>query len=230
MSGSAVLIIVTSISTMAEGHPTGVWLEELTTPYYLFRDAGLPTTIASVAGGIVPIDPRSVKVAGENTTSVERFLADKALQHEVNNTVSVDDIDVADFSAVFLPGGHGTMWDFPTSSALVRLLESAWLRGRVIAAVCHGPAGLIGVKDATGAPLVRGRRLTAFTDAEERAVGLDATVPFLLETHLRELGAEFENASEFCPFVITDGNLITGQNPASSEPVANATIKRLIQA
>ncbi|HLO75492.1 MAG TPA: type 1 glutamine amidotransferase domain-containing protein [Magnetospirillum sp.] len=223
-----ILMILTSSATMGDSaEPTGVWFEELATPYYAFVDAGASVTLASIAGGAVPVDPRSVRPRGENEPSVERFLGDAAASASLKATPPVAAVDVSGYDAVFLPGGHGTMWDLPGSKALAALLGKAWASGKVVAAVCHGPAGLVGVKDAEGNPLVRGRRLTSFTDSEEQAVGLTATVPFLLESRLRELGGRYESAGNFQPFAIADGRLVTGQNPASSALTAKLTLEAL---
>lgn len=219
-----ILMILTSSATMGEpDKPTGLWFEELATPYYAFVDAGASVTLASIKGGPAPIDPRSVKARGENEDSVDRFLGEGKASDALEATTPVEDVDISTYDAVFLPGGHGTMWDLPQSTAL----DAAWAQGKVIAAVCHGPAGLVNVKDETGAPLVRGRRITGFTDSEERAVGLAEAVPFLLETRLRALGGRYESVADFQPFAIADSRLVTGQNPASSALTAKLTLEAL---
>jgi hypothetical protein len=207
--------------------PTGLWFEELATPYYAFLDTGASVTLASINGGPAPIDPRSVKAKGENEDSVDRFLGDVAASGALTDTLPLSAIDISEYDAVFLPGGHGTMWDLPESAELAALLGKAWADGKVVAAVCHGPAGLVNVKDETGAPLVNGRRVTGFSDSEERAAGLDEAVPFLLETRLRELGGRYESVADFQPFAIADGRLVTGQNPASSALTAKLTLEAL---
>lgn len=223
-----ILFILTSASTMGvSGKPTGLWFEELATPYYAFRDTGASVTLASIAGGPAPIDPRSVKPKGENEVSVDRFLGDETASGALNATLPLSAIDISEYDAVFLPGGHGTMWDLPESAELAALLGKAWADGKVVAAVCHGPAGLVNVKDETGAPLVSGRRVTGFSDSEERAAGLEEAVPFLLETRLRELGGRYESVADFQPFAIADGRLVTGQNPASSALTARLTLEAL---
>jgi putative intracellular protease/amidase len=220
-----ILIVLTSHSTLGSiGEPTGFWLEELTTPYYVFADAGAHVDIVSIAGGRAPLDPRSLKPAGENPASVERYLRDPSLQATLATTRSVDSVGSAMYDIVFLPGGHGTMWDFPTSAALGRVVVETLVRGAVVSAVCHGPAGLVPVTLPNGRPVVEGRRITAFTDSEERAAALTHIVPFPLETRLRGLGAQFESGADFKPFAIADGNLVTGQNPASSERVAELAL------
>ena len=222
-----ILLIATSAARMDDGEPTGLWLEELTTPYYAFRDAGAEVTIASITGGKIPVDPRSMKPAGENDASVERALADPAFEAIANATPRFDTLDGDAYDAVFLPGGHGTMFDYPESTALADLVARRLAAGTIVAAVCHGPAGLVSARDEHGVPVVKGRRLAAFTDSEERAVGLDKAVPFLLESRLRELGALHVSGPDFAPFATRDGNLITGQNPASAEATAKLVMEAL---
>ncbi|MFD1259213.1 type 1 glutamine amidotransferase domain-containing protein [Entomomonas asaccharolytica] len=223
-----VLIIVTSHAMMGNtGEPTGLWLEELTTPYYVLSDAGVQVEIVSIEGGKVPIDPRSMQADGKNPASVERFLKDKAAMQQIESSKKLDSVELDGYSAVFMPGGHGTMWDLPESKQLANLLTEAWQQDIVIAAVCHGPAGLVNVKDTNGKPLVAGRRVSAFTNTEEEGVGLKEKVPFLLETRIKELGANYEKGPDFKPFAVRDGNLITGQNPASSEKVAELIVETI---
>lgn len=223
-----ILLLVTSQATMGDSpRPTGVWLEELTTPYYAFVDAGAEVDIASIKGGPVPLDPHSLAAAGSNPPSVERFLHDRSAMARLQTTAAVSQLDGHGYAAVFLPGGHGTMWDFPGNTALASLLGSMWRDGKVVAAVCHGPAGLLDVRDAQGGALVNGRRISAFTDSEEAAAGLDHAVPFLLETRLRQQGALFERGTDFQPHAVRDGQLVTGQNPASSLDVARLVLEAL---
>lgn len=223
-----ILFILTSARTMGDSdNPTGLWFEELATPYYALLDSGAAVTLGSIAGGPAPIDPRSVKPQGENEASVDRFLGDAAASKAMNATRPLAAIDISEYDAVFLPGGHGTMWDLPQSAELAALLGRAWAEGKVVAAVCHGPAGLVNVTDETGAPLVSGRRVTGFSDSEERAAGLDEVMPFLLETRLRELGGHYESVADFQPFAIADGRLVTGQNPASSALIAKLILETL---
>jgi putative intracellular protease/amidase len=226
-----ILILTTSHATLgASGEPTGIWLEELTTPYYAFVDQGADVTIASIAGGIVPVDPRSLRPAGENDKSVERYLKDADLKQKVKTTARFT-IDMAiGYDAVFLPGGHGTMWDYPASGALAKVIVRYLESGRTVAAVCHGPAGLVTAAYADGTPAIRGRRVAGFTNSEERAAGLDDDVPFLLETRLRELGAHYVSGPDFKSFAIRDGNLVTGQNPASAAEVATLTLEAVREA
>lgn len=223
-----ILMIATSADRMTPGtEPTGVWLEELTTPYYAFRDAGADVTLASIKGGAIPVDQRSVNADGENDASVERYLKDEALKAEVADTPVFTSIDISGYDAVFLPGGHGTMFDYPGNEDLARLVERFDREGKIVAAVCHGPAGLVSAKKPNGTPFVAGRRVSAFTDSEERAVGLDQAVPFLLETRMKELGAHREGGPDFQPFALRDGNLVTGQNPASATRTAELVMEAL---
>lgn len=223
-----ILIITTSAATMGTSDdPTGLWLEELTTPWYAFVDAGADLTLASIAGGKIPVDPRSLKPAGENDASVERALNDATFQRLIAETPKFDTLDASGYDAILLPGGHGTMFDYPQNAALARLVAAFDAAGKVVAAVCHGPAGLVGARKADGTPVVAGRRVAAFTDSEERAAGLDKAVPFLLETRLKELGARHESGPDFKPFALRDGNLVTGQNPASAEPLAKLVMEAL---
>jgi len=185
--------------------------------------------IASISGSKIPVDPHSIAAEGQNPPSVERFLKDTAAMAKIEHSVKIDGINTSHYSAVFLPGGHGTMWNLPKSTKLADLLSTAWANGKVVAAVCHGPAGLVNVKDTNGQPLVAGRRVSAFTNSEEDKAGMTQTVPFLLETRIREMGAKFERGSDFQPFAIRDGKLITGQNPMSSEEVARLVLQAIIE-
>ena len=226
MKSIMVLFIVTSQAVMpATQEPTGVWLEEVTTPYYEFVDQGYEVKIASVSGGDIPIDPRSFGEDASKEPSVARYLKDSSLQAKLKGTVSADTIDASQYAAVFFPGGHGTMWDYPDNPVLSSIIEDTLKDGRVVASVCHGPAVLIGPKAENGNPLVKGRKIAAFTNSEEHAVGLSDAVPFLLETKLEELGAEIIKADDFQPKSIVDGLLVTGQNPASAKYVAQDVIE-----
>ena len=227
---SKILFIATSADRMIpHDEPTGVWLEELTTPYYTFTDAGAAVTVASIAGGPIPVDARSLAAPGENEASVERYLADQELQSAVAKSLAFANLDAYGYDALFLPGGHGTMFDHPGNAELARIVERFDASGRIVAAVCHGPAGLVSARKADGRPFVAGRKVAAFTDSEERAVGLDDEMPFLLETRMRELGADFQLAENFAPFAVRDRNLVTGQNPASARPVAALVMEALAE-
>ena len=243
-SRNKVLIVTTSHGQMgATGHRTGVWLEELASPYYALFDGGAEVTLASIRGGEIPFDPRSLPAEasegpGEQPeeqqkvpASGRRFLADETAMHAARNSPAVDRFqDGGGFDAVFLPGGHGTMWDLPESAALARLVGAMFDRGKAVAAVCHGPAGLVSARRADGRPVVEGRRVNGFTNSEEDAVGLSAVVPFLLEDRLKQLGGRFERGPDWHPYAVQDGNLITGQNPQSSELVAHLVLSTLKKA
>jgi putative intracellular protease/amidase len=155
---------------------------------------------------------------------VQRFMDDAEAMAQIENTLPITSVDEAVYDIVFLPGGHGTMWDFPESEALASVVGKAFERGAVVGAVCHGPAGLVGARRADGEPIVKGRKVNSFTDAEEKAVGLAETVPFLLESRLREFGAKFEGTENFQPYAVRDGNLVTGQNPPSSDVIAEEVL------
>lgn len=219
-----ILILVTSHAMLGDsGVKTGLWLEELAVPYLTFTRAGARVELASPRGGPAPVDPKSEK---EQSAEVKAFLADAAAMAQLTNTKKLSEV-TGSYDAVFVAGGHGTMWDLPTSADVARVLSTTWKAGKVVAAVCHGPAALVAVKDETGQPVVKGRRFTAFTNEEEAAVGLTKTVPFLLETRLAELGGRFERGPMWAAHVVRDGQLITGQNPASSKGVAEAVLGAL---
>lgn len=215
-----VLMVATSVDRMTDGKPTGLWLEEFAVPYLLFKEAGFKVTVASPKGGKVPVDARSLK------EGVHVFEWAKAIV-ELDATTKLDQVQAKGFDAIFLPGGHGTMFDFPNDPNLKRLLNRFATEDKVIAAVCHGPAGLVEAKKSDGTPLVAGKTITAFTDAEEIAVELDKVMPFMLETKLREEGSKFVVGEKWAAHVQIDGNLVTGQNPASSKGVAEAVIQLL---
>ena len=225
MDRPRILIITTSHADIGNANEkTGVWLEELTTPYYAFVDGGADVTLASIAGGAVPIDPRSTGEDSRKEESVRRYLDDPALQSKVANTPAFTTVDGAGYDAVFLPGGHGTMWDYPKSQELGELVASFLEQGKPVAAVCHGPAGLTAAR-IDGDPIVKGKKVAGFTNSEEEAVGLTKVVPFLLEDRLRELGGDYQKGPDFAPFAVRDGLLITGQNPASAGKVASLTLE-----
>lgn len=214
------LFILTSHDTLGEsGKPTGFYWEELAAPYLILTDAGWQVELASIAGGRPPADPASAE-GDAATTEVRRLMADEAAMNKLAHTQRVEDVEVSGCDIVFLPGGHGTMWDLPGSRALGDLLGEAWAKGAVIGAVCHGPAGLLGARLPSGDPLVRGHRVAGFTNSEEAAVGLAETVPFSLEDALTEQGGRHQKGPDWQPFAIADGRLVTGQNPASSAEVA----------
>jgi putative intracellular protease/amidase len=222
-----ILMVLTSHDRLGDtGKKTGFWLEEFVAPYYAFLDAGAEVTVVSPKGGQPPIDPKS-DAPDAQTKDTKRFKQDAEAQRVLANTGRLADANVADFNAVFYPGGHGPLWDLANDADSVRLIETALAKGKPVAAVCHGPAVLKDVKRADGAPLVRDLRVTGFTNSEEAAAGLTEVVPFLLEDVLASLGGKYEKGADFQPHVVRDGLLVTGQNPASSEPAAQAVIELL---
>ena len=229
MAKPRIAIVATSHDKLGgTGDKTGFHYEELTTPYYVFADNGAEVTLGSIAGGKPSADPGSLPDDEEKrAASVRRFLDDADAVKALNNTTPVAELNAKDFDAVYLPGGHGTMWDMPENDALIRLIAEVYEKGGVIGAVCHGPAGLVGVRLDNGEPLVKGRTVNCFTDEEEKKAEKDEIVPFLLESELRNLGAKFEKSPPFEKQVVRDGRLVTGQNPASAEGVAQEMLSAL---
>jgi putative intracellular protease/amidase len=224
-----VLMIVTSQSTMGDsGKQTGIWAEELTTPYYALIDAGYQVVLASPLGGKPPLADGSYKLdATQNEGSVKRFFADAVATTAFANTAKTAELKATDFDAVFLPGGHGTMWDTASDLATAKLVGDIFQANKPVAAVCHGPAGLVKATRADGKSILLGKRVNGFTNDEETGAGLMDVVPFHLETTMRELGGVFENGPMWQPYAVRDGNLVTGQNPASSALVAKHFIEAL---
>jgi len=224
---SKVLMVLTSHDILGStGRKTGFWLEEFAAPYYVFHDAGDQITVASVKGGQPPIDPKSDE-PGNQTASMTRFKGDKATQKVLANTVKLADMRQADFDTVFYSGGHGPMWDLAEDPVSIALIEAFYDAGKPIAFVCHAPGVLRHVKY-KGEPLVKGKRVTGFTNEEEEEVQLTHVVPFLVEDELKRLGGRFEKKPNWEVFAITDGRLVTGQNPASSTAGAKALRALLI--
>ncbi|WP_417741941.1 type 1 glutamine amidotransferase domain-containing protein [Salipiger sp.] len=223
-----ILILSTASDSLGDtGKPTGVWYEELAAPYYAFLDAGHEVTLVTLGGKAVPIDPNSDVTGDDAPAPVTRFRADETAQAVIKSPAKLEDADLTAYDALYIPGGHGAMYDLAESDLVAKAIGSAWDSGKVVASVCHGPAAFAKVVDANGESIVKGRKVTAFTDSEERAVGLADEVPFLLETKLRELGAIFENVDDWQPHAVTDGKLVTGQNPASSEAAAKQVLALL---
>ena len=219
-----ILMVLTSHDQLGNtGRKTGFWLEEFAAPYFVFRDAGVDLTLASPKGGQPPIDPKS-DLPENQTPAMTRFKKDAAAQKALANTVKLADVKSDDYDTVFYPGGHGPMWDLAEDAASIALLESFYNSGKPIALVCHAP-GVLRHVTYKGAPLVKGKRVTGFTNGEEEAVQLTHVVPFLVEDELLRLGAIFEKKANWVPFAITDGRLVTGQNPASSTVGAEALLK-----
>jgi putative intracellular protease/amidase len=216
-----ILMVLTSHDTLGStGRKTGFWLEEFAAPYYVFTDAGAQVTVASPKGGQPPIDPKSDD-PGNQTPAQTRFKADKKAQEVLAHTHRLSTVSAADYDTVYYSGGHGPMWDLAEDPVSIKLIEDFYNSGKPVAAVCHAPGVLRHVKY-KGEPLVKGKRVTGFTNSEEEAVGLTKVVPFLVEDELRRLGGNFEKVADWQSFAIIDGRLITGQNPASSTESAKA--------
>jgi putative intracellular protease/amidase len=222
-----ILIVLTSHEQLGDtGKKTGFWLEEFAAPYYVLKDAGATITLASPKGGLPPLDPKS-EVPEFQTELTERFRTDTAAQAELANTKKLADVSADDFDAVFYPGGHGPMWDMPDNATSIALIEAFVKSDKPVGAVCHAPVALVNVRGKDGEYLVKGKRVTGFTNAEEEAVGLSAIVPFLLEDRLKERGSIYSKTANWVPYVQVDGRLVTGQNPASSGPAAEELLKLL---
>ncbi|MEB3314478.1 MAG: type 1 glutamine amidotransferase domain-containing protein [Cyanobacteriota bacterium] len=222
-----VLIVLTSHDQLGStGQKTGFWLEEFATPYYVFKEAGAAITLASPRGGQPPLDPKSDDPEAQ-TPAIQRFRADAEAQAALANTVKLSEVLPDAFEAVFYPGGHGPLWDLATDRDSIALIEALYAAGKVVAAVCHAPAVLLNAKAPDGRPLVQAKAVTSFSNEEEAAVQLTAVVPFLLEDALKARGGNYSRGDNWQPYAITDGVLITGQNPASSEPVAQAVLEQL---
>ncbi|WP_322057782.1 type 1 glutamine amidotransferase domain-containing protein [Paraburkholderia sp. J63] len=222
-----VLIVLTSHEDLGNtGKKTGFWLEEFAAPYYALRDAGAQITLASPKGGQPPLDPKSSDPSAQ-TDATRRFDADPAARAELSHTKRLANVDANEFDAVFYPGGHGPLWDLAEDPVSIALIEKTIAAGKPVATVCHAPGVLRHVKGADGQPLVAGKAVTGFSNSEEAAVQLTDVVPFLVEDMLKESGGKYTKGADWAPHVVTDGLLITGQNPASSEPVAEALLAAL---
>ncbi|MGI3211972.1 type 1 glutamine amidotransferase domain-containing protein [Roseovarius tibetensis] len=219
-----ILMVLTSHDQLGDtGNRTGFWLEEFAAPYYVFRDAGADITLASPKGGQPPVDPTS-DAEDAQTDATRRFRSDDAAQQTLAQTVPLSSVSATKFDAVFYPGGHGPLWDLAEDADSTALIEAFAAQDRPIGAVCHAPAVFRHPKGTDGKPLVAGRNVTGFTNTEEEAVGLTGVVPFLVEDMLTSNGAAYQKGDDWASFVVTDGTLVTGQNPASSEEAA----KRLL--
>ena len=222
-----ILFVLTSHSQLGETkEKTGFWIEEFASPYYVLADAGATITIASPAGGQPPVDPKS-EAADAQSPATERFYKDYEAIEKVANSLKLSDVNPKDYDAVFYPGGHGPLWDLATDKTSIKLIEDFYNTQKPISFVCHAPAALLNVKAENGHPLVKGKKVTGFSDTEEEAVGLTKVVPFLLEDELKKLGAIYSKGSDWASFTQKDGLLITGQNPGSSEEVAKLLLKTL---
>jgi putative intracellular protease/amidase len=219
-----IVMVLTSHDQLGNtGRKTGFWLEEFAAPYFVFRDADVQLTLASPKGGQPPIDPKS-DLPENQTPAMARFKQDQAAQKALSQTVRLADVKAEDYDTVFYVGGHGPMWDLAESTDSIALIESFYNSGKPVALVCHSP-GVLHRVTYEGAPIVKGKRVTGFTNGEEEAVHLTNVVPFLVEDELKRLGGIFEKVPNWQPFSIVDGRLITGQNPASSTSAAQALLK-----
>ncbi len=222
-----VLMVVTSHDQLGDtGKKTGFWLEEFAAPYYTLKDAGADVSVVSPQGGRPPLDPKSDEPDAQ-TDATRRFKADPDAQAVLANTGKLADVNAADFDAVFYPGGHGPLWDLAEDKTSIALIEAMAAADKPVAAVCHAPGVLRHVKNADGKPLVEGKRVTGFTNTEEEAVGLTEVVPFLVEDMLKANGGRYAKGADWASYVLTDGKLVTGQNPASSEQAAKALLDLL---
>jgi putative intracellular protease/amidase len=220
-------MVLTSHSQLGNtGKKTGFWLEEFAAPYYAFKDAGAAVTLASPAGGQPPLDPKSDE-ADAQTDSTRRFKSDDAAQSALAHTVRLATVSSEGFDAVFYPGGHGPLWDLAEDADSIKLIETMSADNKTVAAVCHAPAVFRHTQTAEGEPLVQGRHVTGFTNTEEDAAQLSQVVPFLVQDMLVENGGKYSKGPDWQPHVVTDGKLITGQNPASSAAAALAVIAKL---
>ena len=222
-----ILMVLTSHSQLGDtGKKTGFWLEEFAAPYYVFKDAGAKVTLVSPKGGQPPLDPKSDEPDAQ-TEATKRFKTDTEAQQALASTAKLSSVDAADYDAVFYPGGHGPLWDLAQDSDSLTLIQDMLKADKTVAAVCHAPGVLWRAKGENGASVVKGKKVTGFTNSEEEAAGLTNVVPFLVQDKLADNGGEYSKAGDWQPYVVTDGALITGQNPASSEPAARAVLARL---
>jgi len=222
-----ILMVLTSHDKLGDtGNKTGFWLEEFAAPYYVFKDAGAEITLASPKGGQPPLDPSS-DADDAQTDATKRFKGDDAAQKELANTEVLSSVSADGFDAIFYPGGHGPLWDLAEDKTSIALIEGFIAADKPVALVCHAPGVLRHVKAQDGRPLVEGKRVTGFTNTEEEGVGLTDVVPFLVEEELKAKGGDYSSGPDWGPYVLEDGLLITGQNPASSAPAAKALLKAL---
>ncbi|MFD1840017.1 type 1 glutamine amidotransferase domain-containing protein [Paracidovorax cattleyae] len=227
MASTRILMVLTSHDRLGDtGKKTGFWLEEFAAPYYVFKDAGAEITLASPEGGQPPLDPKSDDESAQ-TDATRRFKADADAQQQLATTVPLASVRAGDFDAVFYPGGHGPLWDLAQDAQSIALIEKTFAAKKPLALVCHAPGVLRHAKAPDGQPLVKGRKVTGFTNSEEEGVQLTQVVPFLVEDMLKANGGEYAKGADWAPFVLTDGMLVTGQNPASSEGAAKALLQLL---
>ncbi|AUC89607.1 MAG: type 1 glutamine amidotransferase domain-containing protein [Alteromonas sp.] len=221
----SILMVMTSHEIMGDtGNKTGMWLEEFASPYYAFKDAGYSITLASPMGGQVPIDPNSLSDDAMTDDAI-RYTKDDVARSAVASTIPLEDVRAEEFDAVFYPGGHGPLWDLSDNAYSIKLIEDTIAANKPVGAVCHAPIVLKDVKNPDGSFLVDGKAVTGFSNSEEAAMQLTDVVPYLVEDELKSKGGKFESADDFAVKVCTDGLLVTGQNPPSSRPAADALIK-----
>jgi putative intracellular protease/amidase len=222
-----ILMVLTSHDRLGDtGKKTGFWLEEFAAPYYVFKDAGAEVTLTSPNGGQPPVDPKSDEPDFQ-TKATQRFKEDSSAQKALSNTSKLSTVSPKDYDAVFYPGGHGPLWDLAEDKDSISLIETMYRAGKPVALVCHAPGALRHVKTAEGTPLVKDKSVTGFANSEEEAVGLTQVVPFLVEDVLKENGGRYSKEKDWQSYAVVDGNLITGQNPASSEEGARELLKQL---
>jgi putative intracellular protease/amidase len=222
MATRSALLVLTSHDDLGGVRTTGYFVGEAAHPWKVFTDAGYAVDLVSIAGGVPPEDGRDE----DDAVQVE-FLGDDAVRRQLENTKRLAEVSATDYDVVYFVGGHGAMWDFPTDPSVASVTRTIWENDGVVAAVCHGPAALVGVTLGSGRPLVAGKEVAAFTDAEEAAVELTDAVPFLLQTRLEELGAKVQVGPNFAENVVVDGRLVTGQNPQSAAGVAREVVSVL---
>jgi putative intracellular protease/amidase len=224
-----ILVVLTSHNQLGDtGLPTGFWLEELAAPYYVFKDAGAELVLASPLGGQPPLDPKSDDPDAQ-TEATQRFKGDSSANSELASTEKLNSLSASDFDAIFYPGGHGPLWDLVDNPVSIKLIEEFWTSNKLVSAVCHAPIALVNAKDSSGEYIVKGREVTGFTNSEEEAVGLTKVVPLLVEDTMIARGAKYSKADDWQSYTRQDGQLITGQNPASSEAVANLVLAALAE-
>lgn len=222
-----ILLVLTSHDQLGNtGHKTGFWLEEFASPYYVFKDAGAQLILASPKGGQPPIDPKS-DAPDAQTDATRRFADDAQAQQALASTLPLAEVRAEDFDALFYPGGHGPLWDLAEDATSIALIERFIALGKPVGAVCHAPGVLRHVKAADGTPLVRGKRVTGFSNSEEDAVQLSDVVPFLVEDMLKGHGGQYGRGADWSSHIEVDGLLVTGQNPASSDASAEALLALL---
>ena len=222
-----ILMVLTSHDKLGDtDHKTGFWVEEFAAPYYVFKDAGFDITLASPLGGQPPIDPTS-QLSDFETDATKRYDQDEVVKEELANTVVLSSVNESDYDSVFYPGGHGPLWDLAYNADSIKLIESFLAANKPVGAVCHASAVLLDIKDASGEFVIKGKAVAGFTNSEEDAVQLTDIVPFLVEDELIKRGADYQKVDDFAAFAVQDGLIISGQNPASSELVAEKLVAHL---